>query len=600
MDDYVWQYKEHPNKECVDKMVSEIGIDPVLAKLLVQRGITNFDEAKDFFRPQLSNLHDPFLMKDMDIAVNRIIKAIDAKESILIYGDYDVDGTTSVALVYNFLVEHYDKDKLCFYVPDRYTEGYGVSFKGVDYASNNDCSLIITLDCGIKANDKVNYANEKFIDVIICDHHNTGESLPDAVAILNPKRSDCNYPFTELSGCGIGFKLINALCRDLNIDPSVTFKYLDLVAISTAADIVPMVGENRILVHFGIKIIETDPSLGIRSLLQISKLYNTNITVSNIVFKIGPRINAVGRLTKAENAVKILISKDLQFINATVKEIDQINSYRQEIDKYTTEEALKMIADSDKLTNSFSTVVYKEDWNKGIVGIVASRLTEHYYRPTVVLTRSNGVITGSARSVADFDLYSAILKCSDLLESFGGHSFAAGITILPENLEKFINKFENVVKSSISIEQKCKKLSIDSELSFAEITPKFIRILKQFGPFGPGNMQPVFATFKTINNGSTRVVGATQEHLKLGVKHEGVNIDGIAFGMAKLSDVVMNKQFNICYTIDENNFRGNISTQLMVKDIKDSDTHIEMKRYFNTVLDKRHLFESGCSEFCKK
>lgn len=600
MDKFIWQYKDIPEESKVEKICSELGVDKILGKLLVQRGIETFEQAKKFFRPSLADLHNPFLMRDMDVASDRIISSISGGENILIYGDYDVDGTTSVALMYNFLSEIYNASNLFFYIPDRYKEGYGVSFNGIDYAIENKCGLIITLDCGIKAIDKVDYAKENSIDVIICDHHTPGDDLPNALAVLDPKRKDCEYPFKELSGCGIGFKLISAISFKMNLNKSLALKQLELVAISTSSDIVPMVGENRVLVHFGIKAMETSPSLGVKSLLQISKLYGTEITVSNIVFKIGPRINAVGRLTKAENAVKILISNDLDFINETVKEIDQLNSIRQDIDKQTTEEALAIINSSLELKSKFTTVVYNREWNKGIVGIVASRLTESYYRPTIVLTESNGLISGSARSVSDFDLYSAILECSDLLENFGGHNFAAGVTLHPDNLEEFIDRFERIVKSTIKDHQRIKKIEIDSELNFPDISSKFLRILKQFGPFGPGNMQPVFASLNTRNNGGSRLVGATQEHLKLGVKHKNINMEGIAFGMASMSDIVFNEEFDLCYTIEENHFNGRTTSQLMVKDIKDSSENVEFRRYFTTVLDKQHLFESGGPVYSKK
>ena len=478
-----WIIKPDGDADKVKKLAKEINVSQTIANMLVQRGIESYDTAKAFFRPELEHLHDPFLMKDMDVAVERLYSAMNKGEKILIYGDYDVDGTTSVALMYSFLKETYSK--LDYYIPDRYTEGYGISNKGIDFAAENDFSLIIALDCGIKAVEKIDYANSKNVDFIICDHHTPGDKIPDAVAVLDPKRVDCDYPYKELSGCGVGFKLIQALTLKNKLNDESLWDYLDLVAVSIASDIVPVTGENRVLAYYGLIKLNESPRLGLKSIIDVAQLTNKQITISECVFKIGPRINAAGRIQSGKSAVELLIAKEKDFAWRMSRDINNLNVTRQDLDKQITDEALKMIAESEDWQNSKSTVLYKEGWHKGVVGIVASRVIEHYYKPTIILTRSNGMATGSARSVAGFDLYKAIDSCSDLLENFGGHMYAAGLTIKPENLEKFRTKFETEVAKVITPDQLIPKVKIDAEIKLADITPKFYSIIKQFAPFGP-------------------------------------------------------------------------------------------------------------------
>lgn len=551
------------------KLAAELNISPVLAQLLVQRDINSFEEARRFFRPDLADLHDPFLMADMDKAVERLTVAIRENEKILIYGDYDVDGTTSVALVYKFLKKFYSN--VGFYIPDRYNEGYGISINGIDYASTNDFKLIIALDCGIKAIEKIKYANDLHIDFIICDHHNPDNELPNAVAVLDPKRSDCPYPFKHLSGCGVGFKLLQAFSQRNNIPDSELNSLLDLLALSIASDIVPITGENRILAFYGLKQINSNPSIGVKSILDVCGLADKEIGISDIVFKIGPRINASGRMKLASEAVELLVSNDTTFSKAKSDTINEYNNDRKDLDKNITDEAIKLIASDPELMKKRSVVVYKPDWHKGVIGIVASRLSEEFFKPSIVLTHSNGLASGSARSVPGFDVYAAIDSCRDLLENFGGHRYAAGLSMKEENVKIFTERIEKFVNENITEEQTRPQIDVDAVITFKDITPKFFSVLKQFGPFGPGNMKPVFVTHRVMDYGSSRLVGRDQEHLKLElVDASSENVmNGIAFGMYEFNDHLKSmKPLDICYTLEENNFNGNTTIQLMIKDIK--------------------------------
>jgi single-stranded-DNA-specific exonuclease RecJ len=554
-----------------NQLAEQLNIDTVLAQLLVQREITDFDNARAFFRPDLRQLHDPFLMADMDKAVKRLEKALENNEKILVYGDYDVDGTTSVSLVYSFLKKIYNN--VIFYIPDRYTEGYGVSYQGIDYAAENSCRLIITLDCGIKAIEKVRYASAKGIDFIICDHHTPDAELPPAVAVLDPKRADCEYPYKHLSGCGVGFKLLQAFCMENDIDAKEVYALLDLVALSIASDIVPMNGENRILAHYGLEKINRNPSIGIKSIINTCGLQDREITISDIVFKIGPRINASGRIKRASEAVDLLVSQNPDFAREKSNTINVYNNDRKDLDKTITEEAIAILSADPLNCEKRSTTVYKSDWHKGVVGIVASRLTEEFFKPTIVLTESNGLATGSARSVAGFDLYRAIDSCRDLLENFGGHTYAAGLSMKPENVTEFTERFEKFVAENILEEQTYPQIDIDAVVDFKDITPKFVRILKQFAPFGPDNMKPVFVTKNVKDSGQSRLVGKEQEHLKLSLvdSDEKTIMNGIAFGMGNFNNYLKTgKPFDICYTIEENNFNNSTYIQLMIRDIKES------------------------------
>ncbi|MBQ7162683.1 MAG: single-stranded-DNA-specific exonuclease RecJ [Bacteroidales bacterium] len=559
-----------PEQEKNKKVLAEeLGVSPVLAQLLIQRGITTFDEAKKFFRPQLSDLHDPFLMKDMDKAVNRLNQAIANKEKILIYGDYDVDGATAVALVYKFLRQY--TTHLDYYLPDRYVEGYGVSYQGIDYAANNHFSLVIVLDCGIKAVEKIAYAKEKGVDFIVCDHHKPDDKLPEAVAVLDSKREDSTYPYGELSGCGVGFKLMQAFAQNNGIPFSELIPLLDLVAVSIASDIVPITGENRILAFHGLKQLNASPSLGLKSIIHICSLDDKEITISDIVFKIGPRLNASGRIQSAAEAVDLLVTKDAYLAKEIAMKIDAYNQERKNLDKSITEEATGILQNYPDLSDKRGIVVYNEEWHKGVIGIVASRLSEEYYRPVVVLTRSGSLATGSARSVPGFDIYKAIESCRDLLENFGGHTYAAGLSMKMENLEAFTRRFEDYVAENIQFDQMIPTIDIDAEIKFQEITPKFFRILKQFNPFGPENNKPVFCTRRVFDYGTSRLVGRDQEHLKLELvdSHSENIMNGIAFGMSEHNDHVKSfNPFDICYHIEENTYNGSTSIQLLVKDIK--------------------------------
>jgi len=577
-----WVVKPQGNPKAVAAMAAATGISPVLANLLVQRGIDTLEKAKKFFNPQLSDLHDPFLMKDMDKAVERVELAVRNREKIMVYGDYDVDGTTAVALVYKFLRQIGHKD-LLFYIPDRYTEGYGISTKGIDHAARKGATLIIALDCGIKAIEKVDYAKRKGVDFIICDHHLPAEEIPRAVAVLDPKRADCSYPFDELSGCGVGFKLVQAYCQKNGIPFQQIEPLLDLLAVSIASDIVPLVDENRILAHYGLLRLNASPSKGLLSIIKICGLDRHNITIDDIVFKIGPRINAAGRMRMDENdenaapsggyaAVNLLIEGNESLAEEFGSVIDGFNQDRKCIDRSVTQEAHDFIEAHAELKAAKSTVIYNPRWMKGIVGIVASRLIETYYRPTVVLTMSNGFVTGSARSVPGFDLYQAIESCSDLLENFGGHMYAAGLTMRPERVEEFTRRFNAYVEENIDPITLQPQVEIDSELFFSNITPAFRRDLNRFQPFGPGNPAPVFVTRGVVSHGETKLVGADCEHLRMDLMQRqkpNTTIQTIAFQQPTHYEWIRaGHPIDVCYQIVENHYRGSVSVQLRIKDIK--------------------------------
>ncbi|HRZ41772.1 MAG TPA: single-stranded-DNA-specific exonuclease RecJ [Bacteroidales bacterium] len=587
-----WVLKPQGKEEEVDHLATILNIDKNLANLLVQRDIKTYEEARTFFRPDLNTLHDPFLMKDMDKAVARIQQAVSGDEKIMVYGDYDVDGTTAVALVYSFLKTIHDK--LGFYVPDRYKEGYGISYMGIDYAKENGFSLIIALDCGIKANEKIEYAKEKGIDFIICDHHLPGDVIPDAVAVLDTKRPDCSYPFKGLAGCGVGFKLIQAIASTRGIPFQEIEKYLDLVVISIASDIVPIVGENRIMAYHGLKLINTKPRKGIEAILsytpvkQSEKLYNPvyftrELNINDLVFLIGPRINAAGRIGDARNSVELLICEDPDYAVTLGKQIDNFNKERREKDMQAFDEALEMISSDPKIQQARATVVFHEGWSQGVLGIVASRLTEVHYKPTIVLTTNNGLYTGSARSVKGFDIYEAIDHCSDLLEHFGGHTYAAGLSMKPENFNAFKKKFTAYVAGHITDEMLTPEIEIDAPLGLGHITPKFYKIMKQFAPFGPGNMTPVFMTDEVIDKGFVRIVG--NNHLKLDIidpDRLGPVFPAIAFQQGeKKNDIQKEIPFSICYQIEENEWNGNVTLQLNIKDIHlDTQKILDYNRNF--------------------
>ncbi len=562
-----WIIKSPGSQETVDQLAQELGVEKSLANLLVQRGIDSFDQAKLFFRPKLSQLHDPFLMQDMDKAVTRIEQALDNGEKILIYGDYDVDGTTSVSLVYSFL--HPDHPHLEYYIPDRYNEGYGISMLGIDYAKEHDCKLIIALDCGIKAVKQADYAKSKGIDMIICDHHTPGETLPNALAVLDPKREDCSYPYDELSGCGIGFKLMQALASRRNIPFERLEALLDLTVVSIASDIVPIDGENRILAFYGLKRLNENPRKGLKTLIGLSKRKN-ELSIADIVFQIGPRINAAGRVQSGKKAVELLLAEDDNVALKAGQSIEQNNLDRKTLDQETCKEALDLLEEQDGWENARSTVLYKEDWHKGVIGIVAARIIDEHYRPTIIFTKSNGMLTGSARSVKDFDVYKAIEACGDLLEQFGGHKYAAGLTMKEENIDVFRKRFEETVSKTITAEQLIPRISIDGELELHEITDKFYRILKQLAPFGPGNMTPTFVTKKVNDTGWAKVVGDT--HLKLKVNQPSMStaqFPVIGFGQGShMSQVRSKEPFDLVYTIEENVWNGKCDIQLNARDLR--------------------------------
>ena len=545
-----------------------------ISRLMALRGITSLDDVEKFLNPSLSDLHDPFLMQDMDKAVNRLNKALGRKEKILIYGDYDVDGITSVALVYRYLQNYYSNVE--YYIPTRYEEGYGVSDKSIDFAASLGVSLIIVLDCGIKAVEEIEYAKSKGIDFIICDHHVPDDRLPDAVAILNPKLEGNPYPFKHLSGCGVGFKFMQAFAQSNGLTNSYELdSLLDLVAVSIAADIVPITGENRIMAYYGIKQLNTNPNMGLRSIIKICGMANKEITISDVIFKIGPRINASGRMQSGMEAVELLVTKDAADAYRKGKNIDQYNKDRKELDKRITEEANAILEDRGEIASSRKPIViYNKDWHKGIIGIVASRLTEIYYKPAVVLTLSNGLATGSSRSVHGFDIYKAIESTRDLLENFGGHTYAVGLSLKEENIPEFTKRFEQYVIDIIKPEQLSQLISIDCELDFDEITPEFVGYLRRLNPFGPGNQKPIFSTKNVYDFGTSKLVGKNLEHIKLELvdSRSEVVLNGIAFNQAECFDYIKaHKPFEICYTIEENKHQGNSSIQLMVKGIKIPD-----------------------------
>ena len=571
-----WNYQppSQEKTEAAKALAKETGISPVLCKLLLERGISSATEAKRFFRPQLMELHDPFLMKDMDKAVDRLNEAMGKKERILVYGDYDVDGTTAVALVYKFLQQFYSN--IDYYIPDRYEEGYGVSVKGVDYAYETGVKLIIVLDCGIKAINEIAYAKEKGIDFIICDHHVPDDELPPAVAILNAKRADATYPYEHLSGCGVGFKFMQAFAINNGIEFYQLTPLLDLVAVSVASDIVPIMGENRILTYHGLKQLNSNPSVGLRAIIDVCGLNDKDITVSDIVFKIGPRINASGRIQNGKEAVELLVEKDFSVALEKANQINQYNETRKDLDKAMTEEANKIVETLEGLSDRRSIVIFNEEWHKGVIGIVASRLTEIHYRPAVVLTRTGEFATGSARSVSGFDVYKAVEYCRDLLENFGGHTYAAGLSMKAENVEKFTERFEEYVATHILPEQTSAVIDIDAEIDFRDITNKFHLDLKRFNPFGPDNHKPIFCTHNVYDYGTSKVVGREQEHIKLELVDNKSNnvMNGIAFGQSSQARYIKTKRsFDICYTIEENTHkRGEV--QLQIEDIKPSEEMI--------------------------
>ena len=559
-----WTLKTTPNITTVQQLSKDLSIDNTLSKLLVQRGISTFEEAKKFFRPSLEELHDPFLLKDMDLAVSRIEKAIASNENILIYGDYDVDGTTSVSLVASYLKTI--TTSISTYIPDRYDEGYGISYQGIDFAADNNFSLIIALDCGIKAIDKVAYATKKKVDFIICDHHKPGPKIPEAVAVLNPKRVDCSYPYDELCGCGVGFKLVQALASKRGQTIEDLTQYLDLVAIAIAADIVPITGENRVLTYFGLQVINSNPRNGIKAIIQ--EVHKKVLTITDVVFIIAPRINAAGRIKHGNAAVELLTESNFEQALEFAKAINQYNTERRVLDAQITIEALLQI-EENKEKEQFTSVVFNETWHKGVIGIVASRLIETYYRPTLVFTKSGNKLAASARSVKGFDVYEALEQCSEFIEQFGGHKYAAGLTLDPEMYTAFKNKFEEVVKNTIDKELLIPEITIDASLELSDISPKFFRILQQMGPFGPQNMKPVFSTTSVRDNGYGKTVGADKSHLKLNIIYgaDKKTYNAIGFGLGNKMKFIQNN-FDIAYSLDENEWNGRTSLQLLLKDIK--------------------------------
>ena len=565
---WIYQSPTNGDIEAAKELSKQLGISPVLCRLLRERGIHTAEEAKRFFRPHLSELHDPFLMKDMDKAVARLNEAMGRKERILVWGDYDVDGTTAGALVYKFLQQFYSN--MDYYIPDRYNEGYGVTYKGVDYAVETGVKLVIVLDCGIKAIDEIAYAKEKGIDFIICDHHVPDDELPDAVAILNAKRLDATYPYPHLSGCGVGFKFMQAFAKDNGIEFSQLTPLLDLVAVSVASDIVPIMGENRVLTYHGLRQINSNPSVGLKAIIDVCGLSDKEITMGDIIFKIGPRINASGRIQNGKEAVDLLTERDFKAAIEKSNQINQYNETRKDLDKAMTEEANKIVESLEGLSDRRSIVIFNEQWHKGVIGIVASRLTEIYYRPAVVLTRTDDMATGSARSVSGFDVYKAIENCRDLLENFGGHTYAAGLSMKIEHVEEFTRRFEEYVTEHILPEQTKAAINIDAELDFKEISTKFFNDLKRFNPFGPDNHKPIFCTHQVYDYGTSKVVGREQEHIKLELVDNKSNnvMNGIAFGQSSQARYIKTKRaFDICYTIEENTHKHG-EVQLLIEDIK--------------------------------
>ena len=560
-----WTLKPKPEPQQIAELSNALKVDGLVAQLLIQRGITTYADAKKFFRPELSDLHDPFLMKDMDLAVARIEKAMANDENILVFGDYDVDGTTSVALVSSYLLQHYPN--VATYIPDRYDEGYGVSYKGIDFAEDNGFSLIIALDCGVKAIEKVAYAKAKGIDFIICDHHRPGDQLPDAVAVLDPKRDDCPYPYDELCGCGVGFKLVQALAVNHGETIDDLIPYLDLVATAIGADIVPITGENRVLAYFGLQVINSNPRIGFKAI--INQIKKQELTITDVVFIIAPRINAAGRMKHGQHAVNLLIETNLEQAAIIAKEIEQYNFDRRNLDQEITAEALIQITENEE-EERFTSVVYKETWHKGVIGIVASRLTETYYRPTLVFTKSGDKLAASARSVKGFDVYNALQECSDCIEQFGGHKYAAGLTLLPAQYETFKAQFEKVVSETIDPNLLIPEIKVDCMIPLAKITPRLLRIIRQLAPFGPGNMTPVFMAEGLTDTGYAKGVGEDAKHLKLAVTQNGSRpIGGIGFSLGDKLPTVKNKNvFSAVFSIEENEWNGNVSMQLKLRDIK--------------------------------
>ncbi len=567
-----WNYQPPTaeEKEQRDKLAAELELDPVISLLLVRRGLKTAAEVKKFFKPSLNDLEDPFLMPDMDKAVKRLNKALGEKEKILIYGDYDVDGTTAVSLVYKYLRAY--TSNLDYYIPDRYDEGYGISTKGIDYAAEQGVTLVISLDCGIKAIDKIEYAKGKGIDFIICDHHLADDVLPDAVAVLDAKREDSRYPYEHLSGCGVGFKFMQAFAADNGFPFSELEKLLELTAVSIASDIVPITGENRILAYYGLKQINSNPSLGLKGIIDVCGLSGKEITISDIVFKIGPRINASGRMMNGREAVELLLAKNSKVAKQKSENINQYNEERRELDKKITDEANAIISSIENNEDNKAIIVYNPAWHKGVIGIVASRLTEKYYRPAVVLTKSSELITGSARSVSNFDIYKVVESCRDLLENFGGHTYAAGLSLKEENLQRFKERFQQIAAQEIVPEQLVPQIDIDAVLDLKQINAKFMSDLKKMSPFGPENHKPVFCTHGVQDYGTSKLVGREQEHIKLEIidsKSASSPIHGIAFGMSRFNaHIKQMKPFDICYTIEENTYNGNTTLQLMIKDIR--------------------------------
>ena len=564
-----WTIKPKPEQSQIDALATALNVEELVAQLLLQRGITSFEAAKSFFRPQLSHLHDPFLMKDMDKAVARIEKAIAQEENILVFGDYDVDGTTAVALVSSYLESSYPN--VATYIPDRYNEGYGVSYQGIDFAEDNEFSLIIALDCGVKAIEKVAYAKEKGIDFIICDHHRPGSSLPDAVAVLDPKRPDCSYPYDELCGCGVGFKLIQALGIKKGETTEDLIPYLDLVATAIGADIVPITGENRVLAYWGLQVINQDPRVGFKAI--INQIKKQVLTITDVVFIIAPRINAAGRMEHGQHAVNLLKETHLERAEIFAAEIEKYNTDRRNLDQEIAKEALLQIQEN-KEEEGFTSVVYKETWHKGVIGIVASRLIETYYRPTLVFTKSGNKLAASARSIKGFDVYEALEGCSDTIEQFGGHMYAAGLTLLEENYEAFKSKFEEVVSNTMDPNLLSPEIMVDAIISLDQITPKLMRIIKQFAPFGPGNLTPVFMAENLKDTGYAKVVGQDGKHLKCKLfdKNNGSKrgaIDAIGFNLGQNLPTLLNTSVNAVFSLDENEWQGNISLQMKLRDLKE-------------------------------
>jgi single-stranded-DNA-specific exonuclease len=560
-----WTIKPKPKQEQIDTLAKELKVDGLVAHLLLQRNITTYAEAKKFFRPELGQLHDPFLMKDMEAAVARIQAAIAKDENILVFGDYDVDGTTAVALVSSYLLTYYPN--VATYIPDRYEEGYGISLQGIDFAEDNDFSLIIALDCGVKALDKVAYANEKGIDFIICDHHRPGDRLPNAVAVLDPKRDDCKYPYDELCGCGVGFKLIQALASKKGQTIQDLVPYLDLVATAIGADIVPITGENRVLAYYGLKVMNTAPRTGFKAIIDHIK--KNELTITDVVFIIAPRINAAGRMKHGQHAVNLLTAQEMEQASRIAEEIEKYNLDRKNLDQEITQEALLQIEVNNE-TKGFTSVVYKDTWHKGVIGIVASRLTETYYRPTLVFTKSGNKLAASARSVKGFDVYNALEGCAETIEQFGGHKYAAGLTLLENQYENFKRQFEKVVSETIDPNLLTPEITVDTQLKLNQITPRLMRIINQLAPFGPGNMAPVFMADNLTDTGYAKGVGEEGKHLKLSITQEGSPpIGAIGFNLGHKLELVQNgKPFSAVFSLDENEWQGNVSLQLKIRDIR--------------------------------